>query len=339
MADQLGFVVVGSSYWGMNYVRLLSQLPESNLLAVCDHSETRLNDVSRQFPNLKLYKDVKDVLKLDGVDAVVVSTNPSSHYEVANQFLEAGKHVLVEKPLTKIALDSQKLIDVAYTKKLVLMVGHIFLYNPGIEKVKNYINEGKVGHIHYLYARRTNLGPIREDVNALWDLAPHDISIFNHLLDTTPQWVSAVGTCFLRSNCEDAGFIVLGYPGGIIGQVHVSWADPHKEREIVVVGSNMRIAFNDISFQEKVRVFEKGVVATQKEPSSFGEFQLSIRDGDIIIPHISIDEPLKKQVKHFIQCIRENKKPLTDGKNGLEVVRVMEAIDASLEQNGAPISL
>jgi predicted dehydrogenase len=196
-----------------------------------------------------------------------------------------------------------------------------------------------VGRIYYLYAARTNLGPIRHDVNALWDLAPHDIAIFNYWLGRTPIWVSAVGTRVLHNSGEDVGFVTLGYPDNILGHIHVSWADPYKVREVVVVGSNERILFNDLNPLEPVRVFEKGVAVSDDEPASFGEHHLLMRDGAIISPKIEISEPLKNECRHFVECVTGGQRPLTDGQAGLEVVRVLEAITRSLAHHGEPVEL
>lgn len=334
-----GFAVIGSGYWGSNYIRLLSQMPETELYAVCDKAQDRLNAVHRRFPEVSLHKDIDPILEREEIEAVVVCTNPASHFEITKQLLEAGKHVLVEKPMTLTAESSAELVEIAKEKGLTLMVGHIFLYHPAVEKVKSYILNGDLGEVHYLYSQRTNLGPIREDVNALWDLAPHDISIFNYLLDSNPVWVNAVGTKFLRGHVEDAGFIVLGYENGAVGNIHVSWANPHKVREVVVVGSKQRICFNDTSPDEKVRVFEKGVAASATAYSDYGEYQLLIRDGDVVSPKIPVVEPLKNEVKHFIQCKQNGERPRSDGVNGLIVVKVMEAVNESVRNNGTPIQL
>ncbi len=334
-----GFAVIGSGYWGMNYVRLLSQMPETELIAVCDQAQDRLDVISQRFPKAALYQEIAPILADKEIEAVVVCTNPASHFEVAKQLLMAGKHVLVEKPMTLTAATSGELVKIAKEKKLTLMVGHIFLYHPAVDKVKSYIESGDLGEMHYMYAQRTNLGPIREDVNALWDLAPHDVSIFNHLMDANPVWVSAVGTRFLRGHVEDAGFIVLGYENGTVCNIHVSWADPHKVREVVVVGSKQRISFNDTSPDEKVRVFEKGVAASATAYSDFGEYQLMIRDGDVISPKIPFEEPLKNEVLHFIECKQTGKQPRSDGMSGMVVVKVMEAVNESVRNNGAPVYL
>lgn len=340
MSEQLGMAIIGCGYWGINYVRLFSELPESRVVIACDPRVERLQEIGKRFPGVALTTNLDDVLRLETVDAVAVCTGAVTHYDITRKCLEAGKHILVEKPMTTKEEDAGKLIALANSQKLTLMVGHTFLYNPGVRKVKQYIEQTEIGQVYYLYAKRTNLGPIRHDVNALWDLAPHDISIFNYLLDDMPEWVSAVGAKVLRNAREDVGFVTLGYKNGVIGHIHVSWADPNKVRETVVVGSSKRIVFNDLNPLEQVRVFEKGIIPHSAEPStSYGEYHFSIRDGDIISPRIEISEPLKNQGKHFLDCVTRGQQPLSDGQAGLEVVQVMQAIDRSVAQNGTPISL
>ena len=261
----LGVAIIGCGYWGMNYVRIFNELTDARVLAVCDQSAERLNEVARRFPGLYLTTQIDDAVSQPDVEAVVVCTEASTHFNVTRRLLMAGKHVLVEKPLTTIAADSEKLIDLAESNSAILMVGHTFIFNAGVRKVKEYVQEDS-GRVYYLYARRTNLGPIRRDVNALWDLAPHDIAIFNYLLDGTPQWVSAVGGKVLGNCRDDVGFISLGYPDNVLAHVHVSWADPDKARDVVVVKSDKRIVFNDLNGIEQVRVFEKGVSPVEHEP-------------------------------------------------------------------------
>jgi predicted dehydrogenase len=336
---QKGIAVLGCGYWGVNYLRVINELTGSRVVAACDIREQRLSELARRWPNTTLTTSVDEVLALPDVEAVVICTEATSHYAVAKRCLEAGVHVLIEKPMTTTVPHAQELVQLADDRGLVLMVGHVFLFNSGVRKVKEYISQGKAGQLYYLYARRTNLGPIRRDVNALWDLAAHDIAIFNYLLDSSPIWVSAVGSKVLRNGREDVGFISIGYPHGVIGHIHVSWADPSKVREVVVVGSDMRIVFDDVNTAEQVRVYEKGVAPTTPDMSSFGEYHFQIRDGDIISPHIEISEPLKNQCSHFIECIETGSRPLTCGREGLEVVEVMTAVDQSIAQNGMPITV
>src|SRR2546423_903077 len=337
-AKPLGIAVVGCGYWGMNYVRIFNEMTDARVVAVCDQSSDRLKEVGRRFPGLYMTTQVNDMMSQPGVDAVVVCTEATTHYNVTRDLLLGGKHVLVEKPLTTTSANAEKLIALAASNSAILMVGHTFVFNAGVQKVKEYVQKGD-GRVYYLYARRTNLGPIRHDVNALWDLAPHDIAIFNYLLDSVPEWVSAVGGKVLRNCRDDVGFISLGYPGNIIGHVHVSWADPDKAREVVIVTSDRRIAFNDLNGLEQVRVFEKGVSTVAEEPLNYGEFRFEIRDGDIISPRIKPTEPLKNQCRHFLECVRLGQRPISSGIEGREVVRVLEAVNRSIEYKGQQVEV
>jgi predicted dehydrogenase len=336
---EMGIGIVGVGYWGMNYVRVFTELPGSRVVVVCDRREERLLEASQRFPEVAVCSSVSELLNLSDVDAVVVSTEASSHYSMVSQALESGRHVLVEKPMTTTVEDGERLLELAARRNVKLMVGHTFLYNAGIRKVKSLLSAGDAGRIYYMYSRRTNLGPIRRDVNALWDLAPHDVSIFNYLMDEAPEWVSAVGAKPLGDGNEAFGFLALGYANGVVGQAHVSWADPHKVREVVVVGSDKRIVFNDLDSEGPVRVFEKGVKPVEPSITGYGEHQLLMRDGDIIIPKLEVSEPLKNQCQHFVESVSNGCQPLTDGRNGLDVVRVMTAVDRSIAMRGAPVEV
>jgi len=329
--------IIGCGYWGINYVRVFSELSDVTVSRVCDTSDERLQKMHQKFPYVFPTKLMDELLADAEVDAVVVATEASSHYEITKACLLSNKHVLVEKPLTTTAEESEELVRLAEEKNLKLMVGHTFLYNPSIRKMKEYLSDDNIGSIYYLKATRTHLGLIRKDVNAIWDLAPHDISIFSFLLDAQPLWVSAVGGNYLNGR-PDVGFLTLGYPQNILGHIHVSWINSNKVREISVVGSNKRIVFDDLNSMESIRVFEKGAAMTG-EADSFGEFKLQLRDGDIVSPHINTSEPLKNQCSHFVSCVSNDHSPLTDGTNGLNVVRVMEAINLSLEKRGAPVDI
>ena len=338
MHGTVGVAVVGCGYWGVNYVRVFSELPDSRVVVVCDEREERLQEVGRRFPDVRLTTRLEEALACAEVDAAIVCTNAATHHRVTSRVLAAGKHVLVEKPLTTVSDDAEELIELAAATGVALMVGHTFVYNAGVRKVKQYVAQVR-DEVYYLYASRTNLGPIRGDVNALWDLAPHDVAIFNFLLDSQPEWVSAVGARVLRNCREDVGFISLGYEGDVVGHIHVSWADPYKAREIVVVGSERRIVFNDLNGLEPVRVFEKGVKAVDSEPLTYGEHRLQIRDGDIVSPKVEGSEPLKNQCRHFLECVTRGTAPATDGRAGAAVVRVLEAVDRSLSLKGAPVEV
>jgi len=336
--DRLGTAVIGCGYWGMNYVRVFSEFSESRLVTVCDQRPDQLKELSIRFPHVRLTTKVDDVVRDPQVDAVVICTEATTHHAIACTCLLAGKHVLIEKPIATTVADGEEIAALAESNSLTLMVGHTFIYNPGIKKVKEFITHSP-SEVYYLYARRTNLGPIRRDVNALWDLATHDIAIFNYLLDEVPAWVSAVGGKVLRNCREDVGFITLGYLGNVLGHIHVSWADPNKTRESVVVCSDKRIVFNDLNSMEQVRVFEKGVRLVEPKAVNYGEYRLQIRDGDILSPRLEIAEPLKEQCRHFLRCVTTGESPLTNGREGIAVLRVLEAIDRSLRTQGTRIEV
>lgn len=339
MTNQLGVAILGSGYWGINYIRVFKELSQAQVALVCDKQPSRLQEIKKRFPDIASTTEFDQLLQDSSVDAVTICTPATTHYELTKRCLEAGKHVLVEKPLTTKTDHAKELVALAKEKQVTLMVGHTFLYNASVRKVKSYLEADENSHIYYLYAQRTNLGPIRQDVNALWDLASHDVSIFNYLLDSKPLWISATGSKVLRKLHEDVGFVTLGYPDGVVGHIHVSWADPNKVREVVVVSSNQRIVFDDTANMEPVRIFEKGVAIELDEAPTYGEYRFLMRDGNIISPKIEMSEPLKNQCNHFISCVLESKQPLTDGQSGVDVVQVMEAIDQSMAQNGVPIQL
>jgi predicted dehydrogenase len=325
--------VVGYGYWGVNYVRVFNEMPDASLAVVCDADNDRLSEVKRRLTHVEVSDDFERVLDDPTIDAVVIATPATTHFELTKRALVAGKHVLVEKPLTTESTSAAKLVELSEKLGRLLMVGHTFLYNEGIRVAKQFVEHG----VYYLYARRTCLGPIRNDVNAAWDLATHDVSIFNYLLDAEPQWVAAVGAKVLRNGHEDVSFITMGYPNGVVGHIHVSWADPNKVREVVIVCRDRRVVFNDMDSLERVRVFERGV-ERETGPLGFGE-QLSLRDGDILSPAIDAREPLKAQCGHFLHCIRRGQMLRTDARQGLAVVRVIEAVNRSMELAGAPVQL
>ncbi len=331
--------IIGCGYWGMNHVRVFNELPDSEVVCACDTRADRLQLVRRRFPQIETCALIDEFVCKSYVDAVVIATPANTHYALVKQCLEHGKPVLVEKPVTTHSAEAEELAEIAQAHKCALLVGHTFLFNAGIQAVKRYMTSQELGRLYYLHATRTNLGPIRTDVNAVWDLASHDISIFDYLLEAVPQWVSAVGAHVLGNCREDVGFITLGYPNDVIGNIHVSWADPNKVREVVVVGSEMRIVFNDLDAQERVRLFHKGVSAQPVEAASFGEFRFQLRDGDIVSPLIEASEPLRNQALHFLNCVRDGVAPRYDGAAAAQVIKIMEAIDQSMHQKGAPVSL
>jgi predicted dehydrogenase len=339
-SDPLRVGLVGYGYWGRNYLRILNELEDVELGVVCDSHPARRAEVSRRHRGIRVTDSLDDLLGTPGLAAVIVSTPAMTHYEVGRRCLDAGKHILIEKPLTTDSGSGELLVKTAEDAGLTVLVGHTFLYNDAVLRLKEIIDGGELGELYCIYSRRTNLGPIRNDVNVLWDLGPHDIAVFDYLLGAQPLWVSGVGHRVLRRRLEDVGFVSLRYPGNVLGHLHVSWTDPHKVRETVVVGSAGRAVFDDLDRVEPVRIFYKGVHAVysgleQVEPGP----QLVIRDGDIRSPKLIVDEPLKKEVLHFLDCVRFGTRPRTDGRFGVAVVNVMEAIDTSLAARGAPTAV
>jgi predicted dehydrogenase len=336
----IGLALVGYGYWGPNYARVLNELPGVRLVVVCDANADRLAHVQQRYQGVATCREVNEALNRDDVDAVVIATPASTHQGLVKQALESGRHVLVEKPMAVDVAAAEALCRLAKSAGRVLMVGYTFLYNAGIRKMKECMASDEFGQTYYLHATRTNLGPIRDDVNALWDLAPHDIAIFNYLMDQQPQWVSALGTCVLRNAREDIGFVTLGYADGVLGNIHVSWADPNKVREVVAVGSHRRVVFNDLNDGERVRVFERGVsVPPHLVPDTYGEFKLLVRDGDIISPKIEPSEPLKNQCSDFIAAVGSGRTPLADCHFASGVVRTLVMIEASMRERGRAVAI
>jgi predicted dehydrogenase len=257
--------LIGFGYWGPNYARVLSELPGADLVLVCDRSVERLGLVANRHRAVPTCSRVDDVFARDDVDAVVIATPASTHASLVRQALEHGRHVPVEKPMALDVAACEALCQLSASANRVLMVGYTFLYNAGVRKMKECMGPEPFGQMYYLHATRTNLGPIRQDVNAVWDLAPHDVAIFNYLLDDQPTWASAIGTRVLRTDRDDIAFATLGYRNDVVGNIHVSWADPNKVREVVAVGSRRRIVFNDLNDVERVRVFERGVSVSEDD--------------------------------------------------------------------------
>ncbi len=335
----INIAIIGCGHWGPNYIRNFKDIPDSDVVMCCDRDQERLENITKRFPEIKTTTKYTDILENGNIDAVIIATPASTHYEIAKACLLTGKHVLVEKPVTTDVTQAKDLADIIGKTQRILLVGHIFLYNSGIRKMKEFIDNKEIGQIYYLYSTRTNLGPIRHDVDVIWDLAPHDISIFNYWLDRQPLWVSAVGAKILKNDRYDFAFITLGYSESIFANIHISWIDPNKLRNIVIVGSHRRIVFNDLDNQEMIRIFEKGI-STEEHPSDFVSFpHLTFRDGDIISPKINISEPLRNQCQHFLDCVKNGFSPLTDIKNGLEVVSILEKVSESITKNGVPVDL
>ena len=337
----LGIGVIGCGRWGQNYVRVFNELPTARIVGVCDLDLERLRLVGQRYPHVRTFNCFTELLEQPDLDALAVALPVSMQGEVVKAALLRQKNVLAEKPLVMDPREGLEIVALAKRVKATLMVGYVFLYNPAVRKLKEHIRDPQrgIGEIYYLYATRTALGPVRKDVNVAWDLAAHDIAIFSFLLESRPHSVNAVGSKFLGNSREDVVFASLTYPDDVIGHIHVSWADPNRVRQVVVVGSRQRILYDDLNIQEQLRIFEKSVYSSGKDTDSFGEFILAIRDGDILSPKIEVSEPLKNQCEQFLEAVQNRVSPLADGAFALEVLNVLSALQRSLDLNGASVKI
>lgn len=320
--------LIGAGHWGKNHLRNFNALKNCEVRWVCDLEDANLDHVRENFPHVRVTKNLRDALCDSEVRAVVISTQAARHAEIAKAALEIGKDVLLEKPMALTERECRDLNALAEKQKAILMVGHTFLFNDAVRRMKQILDQKEIGEIYYLKAVRSHLGLIREDVNAVWDLATHDLSIFSYLLDRSPTDILAAGGCYLKQDREDVAFITLRY-GKILGNIHVSWADSNKQRTVEIVGSKGRVLFDDLSPLEPIRVFQRGIEIDQNV-ASFGEFKYLLRDGDIISPNIKMAEPLRNQCHHFLDCVRERKRPLSDGYFGAGIVKTLCEIERSL---------
>jgi predicted dehydrogenase len=337
VTDTVGIAVVGTGDWGANLVRNFAALPGARLVALCDTDPGRLARTAARHPGVFTTGRVEEIAARDDVHGVVVAASAVQHHPIARQLLEAGKDVYVEKPLALQVDHAEALVRIARERDRILMVGHLLIHHPGVRYLKQMVQDGSLGEVLYIYSQRVNLGKVRRDENALWSFAPHDLSVILHLLEMEPIDVAARGSAFLQSTVEDVVFLHLRFPGGKMAHVHVSWLDPHKLRKMTVVGSQKMVVFDDMEASEKIRVFDKGVDRAG-QVVSYGD-ALSVRSGDILIPRISLQEPLRIECQHFVDCVREHQAPLTDGADGLRVVRVLAAAQQSLAAGGTPVAV
>ena len=339
--------LVGLGYWGPNLARNLAILDGAALHTMCDARPERLERLQRQYPGTRTTTDYESVLVDDTVQAIVLATPVATHYDLAKRALAAGKHVLVEKPLAKTTAECRDLVELAARECRTLMVGHVFLYNAALRRMKEYIDSGELGDVRYIYSQRLNLGQVRTDVNALWNFAPHDLSILMYWLNAVPERVIARGYSYVQPAIEDVVFMTLDFPNHIGANVHISWLDPFKIRRMTVVGSEKMIVYDDASADARITIYDKGVSRTRKPDAqislgsyeTFAEFQLLLRAGDVLIPKVEFTEPLLLECQHFVDCIQSGERPLTDGESGLRVVSVLEAAQASIAADGAAQSV
>lgn len=339
----LNVAMLGLGYWGPNLLRNLTSLEGVNVAALCDVDLKRAGAFRQRLcPAAEIVDDYRRLADNSMIDAVVIATPIRTHYELARSLIAAGKHVLVEKPLARTSDECEALIDLAEQKKRVLMVGHVFEHNVAVRKIKQYIDSGKLGKLFYVYSQRVNLGRIQHDVNALWSFAPHDVSILNYWFGQEPIRVAARGFSYLNSGIEDVVFATLEYPNGVGAHLHLGWLDPRKIRLMTLVGSKKMLVYDDVSLDAKIQIYDKGISGLHdfiEAPETFAEFQFQLRVGDLVVPALQFAEPLQAECRHFVECIEQGRQPVTDGLSGLRVVRVLEAADRSLKQDGKPIEL
>lgn len=323
--------IIGYGYWGPNLNRNFHELPNSEVVVVSDLKDEQLKRVKIKYPQSTVTKNYKDLFKM-GLDAVVVSTPPKTHFKIAKDCLEHDLHVLVEKPLTLCSQEAEELIELAEEKGLVLMTGHTFVYNAAVQTLKKYIDSNELGDIYYLDTARLNLGLYQRELNVIWDLAPHDISILLYLLDNKPVSVSAQGVPCVIPGVHDVAYLSLIYPNNLTAYVHVSWLDPCKVRRVTVVGSKKMIVYNDLDSNGMIRIYDKGIMVPDFT-NSFEDYQYSYRSGDITIPSFPFSEPLRAECQNFLDSISNNTKPLSDGYSGLQVTKILEAASRSMENH------
>ena len=335
-ASKIGIAIVGYGYWGPNLVRNFLENSNCKVICVCDRDEKRLTQAKRRYPSMQMTASWDSVLSNPEVDAIVIATPVSTHAALCEEALQNGKHVLVEKPLAASLRDAKRIVTLARTKRRVLMVGHTFLYSPPVLKVKELLSKKALGKIHTIDFSRVNLGLFQPDVNVIWDLAPHDISIALHWLGRDPINVRASAKSFVRKQIEEVGYLALEFPGNIWVHHHLSWLAPVKLRRVTIVGSEKMLVYDDTHTSEKVKIYDWGVL---KNPSTYGEFQLTYRSGSVISPSVEPTEPLSLECADFIHAVRDGVRPISDGAFGARVVRILEAAQRSLKKHGAAIKL
>lgn len=329
--------VVGAGYWGPNIIRNFNQIPDCDMAVCCDKDESRLAHMSRLYPGIKTTVDFEDLINDDSLDAIAICTHVSAHYPLARQALEAGKHILVEKPFTASVEQAEELVQLSRDRNRVCMVDHTFEYTAGVNKLKEIIESGVIGDVLYVHCARLNLGIFQRDINVVWDLAPHDLSVILYATGLRPQTIRTVGMRLMHPKVEDAAIVALGC-NGASAVIHVSWVDPLKVRRVSVVGTKQMLVYDDLDPLAKVQIYDKGV-ENPPHYDTFGEFLCSYHYGDIHMPRLQDAEPLSVMCRHFLECIKTGQKPRSDGESGLRMVKLLAASDRSLAANGAEVAV
>jgi predicted dehydrogenase len=325
--------VIGYGYWGPNLVRNFAELEGTRVARVCDLNSKRLELVKRRYPMVAVGADWRELIEDPAVDAVVIATPVTTHFELALEALRAGKHVLVEKPLAASAEEAQRLIDEAARRRLILLVDHTFVYTGAVRKIRELVQEGGLGDIYYYDSVRVNLGLFQHDVNVLWDLAVHDLAIMDYVLGRRPEAVSATGMSHVVGSPEDVAYLTLFFDDSLIAHIHANWLAPVKLRRTLIGGRRKMIVYDDIEPSEKLKVYDKGITV-QEDAENIYKLLISYRTGEMYAPQFDTTEALTIEARHFVECIREGKRPITDGEAGLRVLRVLEAATESLNGRG-----
>jgi len=332
----INVAVVGAGAWGKNHIRVFSEMQNVRLKYICDNDPSKLLSIRKAYPQSAVVEDLRPVLLDPEVTGIIVASSATSHYSLSKEILLANKDVLVEKPMALNPEDAREVLEIAEKSGRILMVGHLLIYHPVIDRLKEMVASGELGKVYYIYTQRVNLGVIRQDENALLSFAPHDLSVILHLLEEEPVGVSAHGESYIQHGIEDVVFVSLRFSDGKMANIHLSWLDPHKLRRITIVGSKKMVVFDDMESSEKLKIYDKGVRNLSYD--TYGEY-LGLRFGDITIPSIKMVEPLRAEAEHFIQCIESRKEPKTGGRDGVKVVNILTAAQRSLKGKGIPVSL
>lgn len=338
--DVINVAVVGCGYWGPNLIRNFTACPATRVTSICDQDGQRLERCRGLCPSAAAVTDVRYILDDPAVDAVAIATPVRTHASLALAALDAGKHVLVEKPLAASVVEAQQLVERAERGGRVLMVDHTFVYSPAVRKIKELLDTGELGELYYIDSVRINLGLFQHDINVIWDLAPHDLSILDYLVGRLPRSLSAFGACHVDTcrEIEDVAYLNLDMGGGLLASFHVNWLSPVKIRHFIVGGTRKSVVYNDLDVAERVKVYDRGVTVSQDAESRSGVL-IGYRTGDVWIPHLENTEPLQTMVRHFAECIATGQRPITDGAAGLRVVRILDAAQRSIKAQGGRITL
>lgn len=334
----VGIGVIGYGYWGPNLVRNFSQTTGAQVVAVCDQSSARRALVEKVYPSVKTYADVDEMLSSPDVQAVAIATPVNSHFPLAMRALEAGKHVFVEKPFASTVAEAEQMVAEAERRKLTLMVDHTFIYTSAVRKVKELLANGSLGDLYYYDSVRVNLGLFQSDVSVLWDLAVHDLSIMDFLIESSPTMVAATGMAHVPGRPENMAYLTCFFPNNLIAHFHVNWLAPVKIRQTLIGGSEKMIVYDDIEMSEKIKVYDKGITVDQN-PDAVYQRHVGYRSGDMWAPRLDNIEALRIEAEHFVECVETGRQPLSSGQAGLRVIRILEAASQSMANHGQPVTL